>query len=786
MESQRTSLSDQDLRAQVAWVDRLARRLVSDPDHAADVAQDAWVRVLQRPLQDTSNVARLRAWLRRVVASAAIDSARSRKRRNRREAAAARPESTTSTLDVVERFATRRRVVEAVLALDEPYRTTVLLRHLDELDAATIAEQMGVSATTVRKRLSRGLAMLRARLGAGSAGDGITSWLAALFTLGPFRPRAAPTAGSTGGVVMAQSVSSAVTVKVVLCVLAVVAMMLSGLWIVGDGERPQPATTPLRGDVATLHTPEPERLSPIEIAAAPAERLEASPATTPPPAAPAVAPAAAAAPVKSGPLLTLITVDEEKRPVPGVEVRVAARSDEVLRTNADGRVQLPAEAGGSLQLLLLHERYLIERVDIDLPEDLSNSALEDSALEHVVVLRSGSVVRLAVTDARGAPLPGATIRLREMSSGTVDGTFIGTSAELKLSDVWSGFGGTDIREGTTGADGLGFVEGLRPGPYQLRVLANGFVEEGRRNVEVLPGLNDLGLVLLADAVLVQGVVLGPSGPLSGARVELLGLGEYASVVTGDAGAFAIHTFSAYPTQSRLMVRHDDHDTFCTSGLAINEEPLVVQLQARRVAQLLLIDPLLGTPIDGDVMVSREYHDDSMVFRPHDSERALAHAGELAIGDLESCLEGVLLKIEGYPRTWVSHEQLLRALAAPLTIFVEGENLVLLVVTHAGTGELLPEAGVQFGYEQIDEQGRENKSYSWHGSGSRSLFDAEAGGCPFDAQQLRVGRHADTTQRMWVAVHAEGYASSEHVVLVEGGKLVRRGVVQVQLEPLNDG
>lgn len=59
---------------------------------------------------------------------------------------------------------TRRDVVDAVLGLDEPYRTAILLRYYDGLPPRRIADRLGVPSATLRSHLHRGLQQLRARL----------------------------------------------------------------------------------------------------------------------------------------------------------------------------------------------------------------------------------------------------------------------------------------------------------------------------------------------------------------------------------------------------------------------------------------------------------------------------------------------------------------------------------------------------------------------------------------------------------------------------------------------
>ncbi len=154
----------------MGWVRALARSLLSDPSLADDVAQDAWVVASERPPR-VHDGAGLKAWLASVTRTLARQSVRSANRRTAREQMAARPEASTPDSTVVERGAMHELVVRAVMELDEPFRSTVLLRYLDGLSAAQIAARRSESPALVRKRLERGLERLRARLDVEFGGD---------------------------------------------------------------------------------------------------------------------------------------------------------------------------------------------------------------------------------------------------------------------------------------------------------------------------------------------------------------------------------------------------------------------------------------------------------------------------------------------------------------------------------------------------------------------------------------------------------------------------------------
>ncbi len=89
-----------------------------------------------------------------------------------------------------------KQLVEAIAALDEVYRETIIMRFVDGFTAAEIARRSNVPAATVRSRTKRGLEMLRVDLDGRSDGDRST-WRAAMLPL--IGPEAFSTAATAAG-----------------------------------------------------------------------------------------------------------------------------------------------------------------------------------------------------------------------------------------------------------------------------------------------------------------------------------------------------------------------------------------------------------------------------------------------------------------------------------------------------------------------------------------------------------------------------------------------------------
>lgn len=193
------------LLSEAGWVRRVAARLVRDGG-ADDVAQEAWLRALeQRPDASTT----LRGWLAEVMRRLAHTRARAEARRRARELAGDAGDATPPADRLLEKAELLHRIGQLVGELDEPYRSTVLLRYFEGASAAEIARRHGVPAGTVRWRLKEALDQLRARLGREVDRD------RALRALVPI--------GGTGGGLMIPTLKVALPIVKVAAVAAVAA-----------------------------------------------------------------------------------------------------------------------------------------------------------------------------------------------------------------------------------------------------------------------------------------------------------------------------------------------------------------------------------------------------------------------------------------------------------------------------------------------------------------------------------------------------------------------------------
>jgi RNA polymerase sigma factor (sigma-70 family) len=155
----------------------IALRLLGDRRDAEEVAQDALVRAF-RAMRDYPHdrvaALRLRPWL----ASIAVNLARNRRRRieDRQPPAALEPlldvgfdppdDGRASPGSTADRRETQRELAAALLLLTPAVRAAIVLRHVDGLSVAEVAEALGRPEGTIKAQVHRGLRELRALLDA--------------------------------------------------------------------------------------------------------------------------------------------------------------------------------------------------------------------------------------------------------------------------------------------------------------------------------------------------------------------------------------------------------------------------------------------------------------------------------------------------------------------------------------------------------------------------------------------------------------------------------------------
>jgi RNA polymerase sigma-70 factor (ECF subfamily) len=211
-----------DLLHHAAWAHRLARNLLGDAAAADDLIQDLYLKLLR------DEAAGLRRWtsLGRLIRDAAADTWRSLRRRTRHEEARAASEVAVAgdPAAVTQRFESQRCLAKAVQALDEPFRSTVILRYYDDLSAAEIARRAGVPESTVRWRLMTGRRRLRERLDREHGGDG-RAWCVALLPITGYGVRLH---GAGGGATRSLSLGTPIgSAAVVLAGLALIWLVVA-------------------------------------------------------------------------------------------------------------------------------------------------------------------------------------------------------------------------------------------------------------------------------------------------------------------------------------------------------------------------------------------------------------------------------------------------------------------------------------------------------------------------------------------------------------------------------
>jgi RNA polymerase sigma factor (sigma-70 family) len=142
----------------------VAYRLTMNHDDAQDLVQDVLLRV-QRGLA-TYQPGSMEAWLSRITTNAFLDKVRRQKRRPTDPLPEEHPErvlpTSASAAEALDAAALPDHLQDALRALPEDYRTAVVLCDVLDFSYEEIAEALDIPVGTVRSRLHRGRARLRA------------------------------------------------------------------------------------------------------------------------------------------------------------------------------------------------------------------------------------------------------------------------------------------------------------------------------------------------------------------------------------------------------------------------------------------------------------------------------------------------------------------------------------------------------------------------------------------------------------------------------------------------
>ena len=155
----------------------LIYRIVNDPSDAADTTQDVFLKVF-RGMKHFHGESSLKTWIYRIALHEAANRRRWWFRHKAQEmqiepiAAGDHEFSGEDRLvdpgeSPLEQFAheeVRSTVEQALRQVPEPYRTSLILRDLEEMSYDEIAEVLAISLGTVKSRITRGRAALRKTL----------------------------------------------------------------------------------------------------------------------------------------------------------------------------------------------------------------------------------------------------------------------------------------------------------------------------------------------------------------------------------------------------------------------------------------------------------------------------------------------------------------------------------------------------------------------------------------------------------------------------------------------
>ena len=142
-------------------IDAVVRRLVGDPDEAADIAQEVWIQIF-RALPTWRGDSQFSTWAHRIAVNRTLNALRSVRRLAKLEVVM--EEDTASVEPDVDRSFLAQSIDEAVQELSPGARTVFVMHDVEGYTHEEIAKELGITSGGSKSQLFKARAKLRRML----------------------------------------------------------------------------------------------------------------------------------------------------------------------------------------------------------------------------------------------------------------------------------------------------------------------------------------------------------------------------------------------------------------------------------------------------------------------------------------------------------------------------------------------------------------------------------------------------------------------------------------------
>lgn len=161
------------VQTNIGWMRAVARRLLKDEGLAEDCVQEALIKALNS-IDRFEGRSKLSTWLHRITVNEALMKLRSRKRLEEESVDPLLPEFDASSCrieppwqqladadEILDQGRRRDLIRSKIESLPESYRIVLMLRDIEEMTTAEVAENLGITESNVKVRLHRARAALK-------------------------------------------------------------------------------------------------------------------------------------------------------------------------------------------------------------------------------------------------------------------------------------------------------------------------------------------------------------------------------------------------------------------------------------------------------------------------------------------------------------------------------------------------------------------------------------------------------------------------------------------------